>query len=123
MSPDHQEELLDAGIAESFPASDPVSVYVDPPQPASAASRGEDGIAWSTWMAGALPALGLAAAGVRFVLARREAALRAQRRQQLALAGAAGGLVALALVARAKWRARREAEARVDLEEDPPLFV
>jgi hypothetical protein len=31
--PRHQDELLDEAIEESFPASDPVSISIDPPPP------------------------------------------------------------------------------------------
>ena len=30
--PDHAEELLDEAIAETFPASDPVSISIDKPR-------------------------------------------------------------------------------------------
>jgi hypothetical protein len=30
--PDHEDELLDEAIAETFPASDPVSISIEKPQ-------------------------------------------------------------------------------------------
>ena len=112
---------MDAGIAESFPASDPVSVFITEPLPREHSPGGTEGIPWKALAAGSLPLAGLVAAGARFLLARRHAAaLRAHRRQNLLVLATASGLVALGITAHAKWRERQVA---VNLEEDPPLFV
>jgi hypothetical protein len=37
---EHAERLLDEALGETFPASDPVSVFVPPPRDACGGSRG-----------------------------------------------------------------------------------
>lgn len=111
----HQEELLDAGIEESFPASDPVSVVCLPVRedhfpigtaPATSARRAK-----RTFVLGSLGgALGtLAAAGALYHAASRAAQReREAGRRRIALYGAVPLLVVAVGTAFAALRPARE---------------
>ena len=121
MNTSHREDLLDSALEDSFPASDPVSVFVESPKPPEP-ERARDGIAWKRAAAVLPVVLGLAGTGVRFWLVRQERALRMQRVQRVAGLAAATLLVSGALALAATWRARQTPATPEDPDEYP-LFV
>lgn len=103
MADTHLEDLLDAGLEESFPASDPVSVFVDVPQKPLPGERvhgapGTNGIPWAKWAAALPVVVSVLGKAASMVYQRRAAQRERERRGRLLLAGAAAGALVVGLV-------------------------
>ena len=99
----HEESLLDSGIEESFPASDPVSVFVHLKQKPLPGEKVAKPFAWRAVAMAAPALLGLVGVGVRLVGGRRQRGTSVLRARGLAL----GALVAVAAGAAAALRRRK----------------
>lgn len=129
MNTTHREALLDAALEESFPASDPASVFTESPKRDFVQSRvgspsASNGIPWKTGAAVVPVLVGLAGLGVRVWHARKQRAVRMQQHRRLFGLVAATVVVSGVIAAAATWRARRSAPtATTDDTDDYPLFV